>query len=240
MASVKVACLVLMCMAVVSAPMMVQAITCDDVSKALIPCLHYLMNGGEASEGCCSGVKNILGAAGTTVDKQTVCKCLKDAAGKYKINDQYAQELPGACKVNVPYAISRSTNCANPFEKYNITMATMASVKVACMVVMCMAVVGAPVMVQGVSCNDVTMNLAPCLPYLINGEAASDACCAGVRSTLGAAGTTSDKQTVCNCLKDAANNFGINDGYAQALPGLCKVNVPYKISRSTNCANIRL
>ncbi|KAK7374041.1 hypothetical protein VNO80_07465 [Phaseolus coccineus] len=115
----------------------------------------------------------------------------------------------------------------------------MASLKVACMVVMCMGVLGAPMMVQAISCGDVTTDLAPCLSYLINGGAASDACCAGVRSILGAAGTTSDKQTVCNCLKDAANNFGINENYAQALPGLCNVSVPYKISRSTNCANIR-
>jgi len=112
----------------------------------------------------------------------------------------------------------------------------MDSVKVACMVVMCMAVVGAPMMAEAVSCNDVTTNLAPCLSYLMNGGSASSACCEGVRNILGAAGTTSEKQTVCNCLKEAANNFGINDNYAQALPGLCGVSVPYKISRSTNCA----
>ncbi|XP_047157097.1 non-specific lipid-transfer protein 1-like [Vigna umbellata] len=114
MASVKVACMVVMCMAVMSAPMMmVQAVTCDQVTASLAPCLGYLMNGGAAAPGCCSGVKNILGAAGSSADKQTVCKCLKDAAGKYNINEQYAQALPGVCKVNIPYKISRSTNCAD-------------------------------------------------------------------------------------------------------------------------------
>jgi len=112
MASVKVACMVVMCMAVVSAPMVAQAVTCGQVTTSLAPCLGYLMNGGAAAPECCTGVKNILGAAGTAADKQTVCNCLKDAAGKYNINEQYAQALPGVCKVNVPYNISRSTNCA--------------------------------------------------------------------------------------------------------------------------------
>ncbi|XP_014497470.1 non-specific lipid-transfer protein 1-like [Vigna radiata var. radiata] len=115
----------------------------------------------------------------------------------------------------------------------------MASLKVACMVVMCMAVVGAPIMVQGISCNEVTTDMSPCLSYLKNGGEVPEACCGGVRSVLGAAGTTSEKQTVCNCLKQDANNFGINDDYAQALPTRCGVSVPYKISRSTNCENIR-
>ncbi|KAK7374042.1 hypothetical protein VNO80_07466 [Phaseolus coccineus] len=121
----------------------------------------------------------------------------------------------------------------------NILSATMASVKVACVVVMFMAVVSAPMMVQAISCNEVTVQMTPCLSYLMNGGAASAGCCSGVRNILGAAGTTVDKQTVCNCLKNAAGRFNINEKYAQALPGLCNVNVPYKISRSTNCANIR-
>jgi len=98
-----------------------------------------------------------------------------------------------------------------------------------------MGMVGAPMMVHGISCSEVTTYMAPCLSYLRNGGEVPDSCCGGVRSILGAAGTTSEKQTVCNCLKEAANNFGINDDYAQALPTFCGVTVSYKISRSTNC-----
>lgn len=111
----------------------------------------------------------------------------------------------------------------------------MASLKVACIVVMCMAVVSAPMTVQAVTCAEVTSNLASCLSYLTQGGTPSEACCGGVRNILAAAGTTSDKQTVCKCLKDDANNFNINDDIAQALPALCGVNIPYKISRSTDC-----
>ncbi|KAG4922229.1 hypothetical protein JHK84_051078 [Glycine max] len=113
MASMKVTwVVVIMCMAVVGAPMMAQAMTCNDVTVNMAQCLSYLMQGGTPSTLCCSGVKNILGSAVTTVDKQTVCNCLKADAARYNINDQYAQALPGFCKVNVPYKISRSTNCA--------------------------------------------------------------------------------------------------------------------------------
>nr|KYP49056.1 Non-specific lipid-transfer protein 3 [Cajanus cajan] len=108
--------------------------------------------------------------------------------------------------------------------------------KLACVAVLCMALVGAPAKVEGVSCAQVIQNLTPCLNYLMQGGSPTQNCCSGVKSILGAAGTTADKQTVCNCLKDAANRFPINDNNAQALPGLCGVSVPYKISRSTNCA----
>ncbi|KAL2330614.1 hypothetical protein Fmac_018195 [Flemingia macrophylla] len=108
--------------------------------------------------------------------------------------------------------------------------------KLAMVVVLCMAMVGGRAVVEGVTCAEVIQNLTPCLNYLMQGGEPSPNCCGGVRSTLGAAASTADKQTVCNCLKDAANRFAINDNYAQALPSLCNVNVPYKISRSTNCA----
>ncbi|KAL5144012.1 Non-specific lipid-transfer protein [Glycine soja] len=118
MASLKVACVVLMCMAVMSAPMMVQAVSCNDVSVNLAPCLSYLMQGGDVPESCCSGVRNILGSASTTFDKQTVCKCLQQAANNYGINDEYAQALPARCNVSVPYKISRSTNCDSNQQSY--------------------------------------------------------------------------------------------------------------------------
>ncbi|XP_028768313.1 non-specific lipid-transfer protein 1 isoform X1 [Neltuma alba] len=111
--------------------------------------------------------------------------------------------------------------------------------KVACMVVLCVAVVAAPI-AEAVTCGQVTTSLAPCLTYLQRGGAPAPACCNGVRSILGAAQTTADKQTVCNCLKSAAGQIpGFNDQNAQSLPAQCKVNIPYKISTSTNCASIK-
>jgi hypothetical protein len=112
----------------------------------------------------------------------------------------------------------------------------MASMKVACVVLlMCMVV--APMAEAGISCGTVNGALAQCIPYLkgtVPGP--SEACCAGVKRLNAAAATTPDRQTACNCLKNAAGAIsGLNTNNAGALPGKCGVNIPYKISTSTNC-----
>ncbi|KAK4280350.1 hypothetical protein QN277_011984 [Acacia crassicarpa] len=112
-------------------------------------------------------------------------------------------------------------------------------VKVACVVVMCVALVGAP-LAEAITCGQVVSRVTPCISYIQRGGAPSPGCCNGIRSLAGAARTTADKQTVCNCLKLTATQVpGYNDRNAQAITSLCRVNVPYKISTSTNCARIR-
>ncbi|BAU03659.1 hypothetical protein VIGAN_UM152600 [Vigna angularis var. angularis] len=113
----------------------------------------------------------------------------------------------------------------------------MASLKVACMVVMWHGCGGAPMMVQGITCNEVTTYMSPCLSYLTNGGEVSDACCGGVRTILGAAGTTSENKLSATVLRKMLITSASTDDYAQALPTRCGVSVPYKISRSTNCEN---
>ncbi|KAI3408970.1 Non-specific lipid-transfer protein [Psidium guajava] len=68
------------------------------------------------------------------------------------------------------------------------------------------------------------------------------ACCNGIRSLYSAAKTTADRQGVCNCLKSAINGIpynAYNAGRAAGLPGECRVNIPYKISPSTDCKRQR-
>ncbi|XP_054779104.1 non-specific lipid-transfer protein 1-like [Prosopis cineraria] len=111
--------------------------------------------------------------------------------------------------------------------------------KLACVVVMCVALVGAP-LAEAITCGQVTSSVAPCLGYLQKGGNPSPGCCNGVKSLVAAARTTADKQTVCNCLKTTAGQIpGYNDANAQAIPAKCRVNVPYKLSTSTNCASIK-
>uniref|UniRef100_A0A251UI74 Non-specific lipid-transfer protein n=1 Tax=Helianthus annuus TaxID=4232 RepID=A0A251UI74_HELAN len=63
------------------------------------------------------------------------------------------------------------------------------------------------------------------------------ACCGGVKGLNNAAKLTPDRQTACGCLKSVyASNSGINLGFASDLPGKCGVNIPYKISPSTDCS----
>ncbi|XP_061349034.1 non-specific lipid-transfer protein 1-like [Gastrolobium bilobum] len=114
MASVKYACVVvMMCMALVGAPMAEAAITCGQVVSSLTPCITYLTRGGAPTPGCCNGVKGVNNAAKTTADRQAACNCLKTAAGSIRGFDaNNAASLPGKCGVNIPYKISTSTNCA--------------------------------------------------------------------------------------------------------------------------------
>ncbi|KAL1368813.1 hypothetical protein HN51_022952 [Arachis hypogaea] len=119
----------------------------------------------------------------------------------------------------------------------------MASIKdkvVACVFMVCMAIVGAPIVHAAISCGQVNSALAPCIPYLTKGGVVSPGCCGGVKSLLAAAKTTPDRQAACNCLKTAAGSIhGLIVANAESLPGKCGVSIPYKISTSTNCATIK-
>ncbi|KAF3447968.1 hypothetical protein FNV43_RR08675 [Rhamnella rubrinervis] len=113
----------------------------------------------------------------------------------------------------------------------------MANMKLLCIAVLCM-VLAAPLTTEaGLLCSQIKSQLAPCIIFLVNGGNPTTQCCAGVRNVVSASKTTPDRQSACNCLKStAAGVKGININNAASLPGKCKVNIPYKISPSTNCA----
>ncbi|MBA0779783.1 hypothetical protein Gotri_003989, partial [Gossypium trilobum] len=116
-------------------------------------------------------------------------------------------------------------------------MASSMSLKLACVVVLCM-VVGAPLAQGAVTCGQVASSLAPCIAYLTGNVAGAvpSNCCGGIKSLNSAAQTTPDRQAACKCIKSAAASIsGINYGIASGLPGKCGVNIPYKISPSTDC-----
>lgn len=114
-------------------------------------------------------------------------------------------------------------------------MASSVVLKVVSVVLMCM-VVGSTV-AQAITCGQVSSSLAPCINYVRNGGVVPPGCCSGISALNNAARTTADRQAACNCLKTAANNIpGLNPNLVAGLPGKCRVNIPYKISTSTNCA----
>ncbi|KAL5550618.1 hypothetical protein UlMin_000794 [Ulmus minor] len=111
----------------------------------------------------------------------------------------------------------------------------MALAKLACVVLMVM-VLASPIAQATITCGQVSSGLAPCINYLKVGGAVPAACCNGVRGLNAAAKTTADRQAACRCLQSAATSIrGINFSLASGLPGKCGVNVPYKLSPSTNC-----
>ncbi|CAF1703877.1 unnamed protein product [Brassica oleracea var. botrytis] len=91
------------------------AVTCNNVVGDLYPCLSYVMQGGNApSTNCCNGVRTLNSQAQTTADRQSVCRCIKNAIGGASYsssNLNNALSLPAKCGVNLPFSISPSTNC---------------------------------------------------------------------------------------------------------------------------------
>nr|ACP43542.1 lipid transfer protein [Chimonanthus praecox] len=89
------------------------------------------------------------------------------------------------------------------------------------------------------SCGTVVSSLTPCLTYLKSGGSVPTTCCSGVKSLNAAAKTTPDRQTACNCMKNAAAGItGLKLELAGSLPTKCGVNIPYKISPSTDCSKV--
>lgn len=88
------------------------AVNCGQVASGVAPCLGYLRNVAPLTPTCCSGIRALNGAARTTADRQTICKCLKAAAGNIRgVSLPIASGLPGRCGVRIPYKISPSTDC---------------------------------------------------------------------------------------------------------------------------------
>uniref|UniRef100_A0A7N0ZQW0 Non-specific lipid-transfer protein n=1 Tax=Kalanchoe fedtschenkoi TaxID=63787 RepID=A0A7N0ZQW0_KALFE len=120
---------------------------------------------------------------------------------------------------------------------YNKILATAAAV-----VLLALMVASAGTTTEAaVTCGTVASSINPCLDYLKGSVAAvPGACCSGIKSLNAAASTTPDRQTACECLKSAASSIsGINYGLAAGLPGKCGVSIPYKISPSTDCNQVK-
>ncbi|CAF1810377.1 unnamed protein product [Brassica oleracea var. botrytis] len=109
--------------------------------------------------------------------------------------------------------------------------------KLACLIFACMIVAGPITSNAALSCGTVSGYVAPCIGYLAqNAPAVPTACCSGVTSLNNMARTTPDRQQACRCLVGAANALPtINVARAAGLPKACGVNIPYKISKTTNC-----
>ncbi|KAK4364978.1 hypothetical protein RND71_016336 [Anisodus tanguticus] len=92
-----------------------------------------------------------------------------------------------------------------------------------------------------VTCNTVYSNLEPCLGFVLGGGGSVPSeCCSGLKSLLSAARTTTDRQSACKCVKSVASSAtGEQISRAAKIPGLCKANVPFKISADVDCSKIK-
>ncbi|PIN26320.1 hypothetical protein CDL12_00906 [Handroanthus impetiginosus] len=112
---------------------------------------------------------------------------------------------------------------------------------------MCMAVIAAMVMAASVAppaeaavgCGTVVSYLISCIPYVTD-QGPLGSCCNGVKGLYAAAQTTSDRQSICKCLKSLAASYSrIDFSRAAGLPAQCGVSVPYQITPSTDCAKVQ-
>ncbi|KAL1540014.1 non-specific lipid-transfer protein 8-like [Salvia divinorum] len=90
---------------------------------------------------------------------------------------------------------------------------------------------------RALTCSDVMKDLRPCINYLKSGSGAPPSpCCAGASNLAATATATADKQTACNCIKNAAKSITIKPELAKALPGNCGISMPFQISPNVDCS----
>ncbi|CAA0830588.1 Non-specific lipid-transfer protein 12 [Striga hermonthica] len=89
-----------------------------------------------------------------------------------------------------------------------------------------------------IGCGSVVSYLQSCVPYITN-TGPIGSCCSGVNGLYVAAKTKEDRQSVCVCLKTVVGSYsGLDLGKVEGLPATCGIDIPYKISPSTDCAKV--
>ncbi|PWA57476.1 non-specific lipid-transfer protein 3 [Artemisia annua] len=113
--------------------------------------------------------------------------------------------------------------------------------KLAFVVLLSLMVAIVPHTVQGaMTCQMVINSLTPCATYVTRGGPVPPSCCSGISSLYRSATTTTDRQTACKCLEQGVGMIpGLNLDAASTLPSKCGVNIPYKISPSTDCSKVQ-
>lgn len=89
------------------------AITCEQVTYYLTPCIGYGVFGGTVAPACCTGIKTLLAAAKTTEDLRKKCNCVKEGAARIPgLNYDRVNEIPGKCGTTSPYKVTPDVDCS--------------------------------------------------------------------------------------------------------------------------------
>ncbi|MFQ6664776.1 hypothetical protein Gotur_031766 [Gossypium turneri] len=89
------------------------AITCEQVTYLLIPCISYGVFGGTVAPSCCTGIKTLDAAAKTTEDRRKKCNCIKEGAAKIPgLNYDRVNEIPAKCGTTCPYKVTPDVDCS--------------------------------------------------------------------------------------------------------------------------------
>ncbi|KAM0941168.1 putative plant non-specific lipid-transfer protein/Par allergen [Dioscorea sansibarensis] len=88
-----------------------------------------------------------------------------------------------------------------------------------------------------ITCTNVQHSLQPCIGYVKGIGILTATCCAGVRQLNSAATTTTDRRSVCSCLKKYYSMIhGFKPNLIPGIPGMCQVKLPYPISANMDCS----
>ncbi|KAF8648817.1 hypothetical protein HU200_064517 [Digitaria exilis] len=89
------------------------AVSCSEVTSAVMPCLGYAMgNAASPSPACCNGVRSLSSRASSAADRQAACSCLKSMTGRFGRSMGNAANIPSQCGVNVGVPISPNVDCS--------------------------------------------------------------------------------------------------------------------------------
>ncbi|CAN0838512.1 Non-specific lipid-transfer protein C, cotyledon-specific isoform [Linum grandiflorum] len=94
--------------------------------------------------------------------------------------------------------------------------------------------------ITSITCSTVDDDARPCLPYATGkSNSVSSYCCSCLHNLIASTSTINDKKIACNCLATAFKIFSVQDDLLKKIPDLCKLQVPFNMSTTVNCDNIK-
>ena len=87
-------------------------ISCTSAIFDLLPCLSFVTGvSADPTAVCCNGVKTLIAAATSAVDRQALCRCIKSAAASSSYDSTNVVNTPSLRGLNVGVPITTSITC---------------------------------------------------------------------------------------------------------------------------------
>ncbi|KAL7217741.1 hypothetical protein ACSBR2_011054 [Camellia fascicularis] len=87
-------------------------IPCPTVTARAASCVMFATGkDSKPSDECCSGLQLLAQSMKSVEDKKDIYRCLKNNAKNMGLQDKFLSQIPSACKINVGFAVSATTNC---------------------------------------------------------------------------------------------------------------------------------
>ncbi|KAI4295975.1 hypothetical protein L6164_035968 [Bauhinia variegata] len=96
--------------------------------------------------------------------------------------------------------------------------------------------------INEISCTQALVELLPCKDYLMGSgpDQPPVACCQNAQALYQQATSTQIRRDLCNCLKNAAAQMGVNVDRAKNLAPACGISLPFPIDPKIDCNTVPL